>query len=158
VAHSPLFGPVELPPEEESLTEQERDLIKRIAQKVVERGMTVPAILFLESVKPLNYIGSQVLVFLEPFMHAILKSVTDYNLFRRMMEKRDNVERLLQKIEELDAIQVQKEKELKKKHKAQNKGKWRRRWRKLFGMEIPSDTVETRTPEPPAEDNPNSPK
>lgn len=134
------FGPVDLPPEEEELTPEERDLMHRIAQKIVERGMTVPAILFLESVKPLNYIGSQVMVFLEPFMQAILRSVNDYNLFRKMMEKRDNVERLLQKIEELDAIQMQKERELKKKHKAEKKAKRKRFWRKIFGRELPEDT------------------
>lgn len=141
MAHSPLFGPVDLPPEEQELAPEERDLIRRIAQKIVERQMTVPAILFLESVKPLNYIGSQVLVFLEPFMHAILKSVKDYNLFRKMMEKRDNVERLLQKIEELDAIQVQKEREYKKKHKAERKAKRKRFWRRVLGRELPEDTV-----------------
>jgi hypothetical protein len=134
------FGPMELPPEEKELTPEERELIRRIAQKIVDRGMTVPAILFLESVKPLNYIGSQVLVFMEPFMHAILKSVNDYNLFRRMMEKRDNVERLLQKIEELDAVQVQKEREIKKKYKAEKKAKRKRFWRKLLGRELPEDT------------------
>jgi hypothetical protein len=142
---------MELPPEEKELTPEERDLIRRIAQKVVDRGMTVPAILFLESVKPLNYIGSQVLVFMEPFMHAILKSVNDYNLFRKMMEKRDNVERLLQKIEELDAIQAQKEREIKKKYKAEKKAKRKRFWRKLLGRELPEDTRATSS-----EDRPKS--
>ncbi len=44
-----MFGPIDLPPEEDELSPQERVLITRIARKVVERGMTVPAILFLES-------------------------------------------------------------------------------------------------------------
>lgn len=136
-----MFGPIDLPPEEDELTPQERDLVARTARKVVERGMTIPAILFLESVKPLNYIGSQVMVFMEPFMHAILRSVNDYNLFRQMMEKRDNVERLLQKIEELDAIQQQKEREIKKKYKIEKKAKRKRFWRKFFGRELPEDTV-----------------
>jgi len=140
MAHSPLFGPIDLPPEEQELAPEEQELMRRIAQKVVDRGMTVPAILFLESVKPLNYIGSQVMVFMEPFMQAILRSVNDYNLFQRMMEKRDNVERLLQKIEELDAIHVQKERESKKKYKAEKKVKRSRLWRKLLGRELPEDT------------------
>ena len=141
MAHNPMFGPMELPPEDQELTLEERELIRRIAQKIIERGMTVPAILFLESVKPLSYIGSQVLVFMEPFAHAVLKSVNDYNLFRRMMEKRDNVERLLQKIEELDAIQEQKDREIRKKYKAEKKIRRKRFWRRLFGRELQEDSV-----------------
>lgn len=141
MAHNPMFGPADLPPEDQELTPDERELIRRIAQKIVDRGMTVPAILFFESVKPLSYLGSQALVFLEPFMQAVLKNMNDYNLFRKMMEKRDNVERLLQKIEELDAIQVQKEREFKKKYKAEKKIKRKRIWRKLLGRELPEDTI-----------------
>jgi len=156
MARSPLFGPTDLPPEKDELTPEEIDLMQRIAAKIVDRGMTVPAILFFESVKPLNYIGSQALVFLEPFMSAILKSVKDYDTFRKMMEKRDNVERLLQKIEELDAVAQVKEREQKKLRKAQNKGKWGRRWRRFLGRELPKDTTEISKGEQPESDNANS--
>ncbi len=144
MARNPMFGPIDLPPEEQELTSDEMHLMRRIAQKIVDRGMTIPAILFLESVKPLNYIGSQVMVFMEPFMHAILRSVKDYNLFRQMMEKRDNVERLLQKIEELDAIQERREREDRKKRKAEKKIRRKRFWRKLTGRELPEDTLTKR--------------
>lgn len=142
------FGAQELPPEEEDLEEEERELLRKIAQKVVDMRMTVPAILFLESIKPLNYIGSQAMVFFEPFASALFRfrtlhmtgmQLSEYDLFRRMMEKRDNVERLLQKIEELDAVQFQKEREIKKKYKAEKRAKRRRFWRKLLGRERPED-------------------
>lgn len=143
------FGPEELPPEEEELAPAEREMLQKIAQKVVDMRLIVPAILFLESVKPLNYIGSQVMVFFEPFAGAIFSfrtvhmsgiELNEYDLFRRMMEKRDNVERLLQKIEELDAIQFQKEREIKKKYRAEKRAKRKRFWRKLLGRELPEDT------------------
>lgn len=136
------LGEQELPPEENELTPDEQEIMRALAQKVVDWHMTVPAILTLESVKPLNWIGSQAMVFFEPFVTAILSaplSVKNYNLFRQMMEKRDNVERLLQKIEELDAIQLEKERELKRKLKAERKAKRNRFWRKLFGREGPED-------------------
>ena len=142
------FGPQDLPPEEEELQSEETELLRKIAQKVVDMRMTVPAILFLESVKPLNYIGSQVMVFFEPFVGALFNfrtmnmqgmKLNEYDLFRRMMEKRDNVERLLQKIEELDAIQFQKEREIRKKYKAEKKAKRRRFWRRLLGRERSED-------------------
>jgi hypothetical protein len=150
-AKSP-FGAQELPPEKEELAPEERELLRKIAQKVVDMRMTVPAILFLESVKPLNYIGSQVMVFFEPFVGAIFNfrtvhisgiQLNEYDLFRRMMEKRDNLERLLQKIEELDAIQFQKEQEIKRKYRAEKRARRKRFWRKLLGRELPEDTRST---------------
>ncbi len=146
--NTPL-GNQDLPPEEKALTEEEQELLNRVAAKIVQKQMTVPAIMFLESVKPLNWIGSQVMVFLDPFVGAIvgerssiLFSYKDYNLLRQMMERRENTERLLQKIEELDAIQDVKEREEKRKRKAEKKAKGgggiTRLWRKLFGREGPT--------------------
>ncbi len=141
MTHKSPFGGYDLPHENDNLSEEQSDLLLRLASKIVKGGWTVPAILFLESVKPLNYIGSQTMVFFEPFAQAIFRNIKDYNTFRVMMEKRDNVERLLQKIEELDAIQVQAEREIKKKYKAERKIKRKRFWRKLLGRELPDDTI-----------------
>lgn len=141
--HKSPFGEYELPPEEEALSEKEQEILFKLADFIVRKGMTVPAILTLETVKPLNYIGSQAMVFLEPFVQAVIRDVSGYNTFRRMMEKRDNIERLLQKVEELDAIQFQKEKELKKKYKAERKARWEKRKRfirRMLGRERPEDT------------------
>jgi len=141
--HKSPFGEYELPPEEEALSEKEQQILFKLADFIVRKGMTVPAILTLETVKPLNYIGSQAMVFLEPFVQAVIRDVSGYNTFRRMMEKRENVERLLQKVEELDAIQFQKEKELKKKYKAERKVRWEKRKRfirRMLGRERPEDT------------------
>ncbi len=143
------LGSQELPSEEKGLTPEESEIMTKIATKVVRMQMTVPAIMFLESVKPLNWIGSQVMVFFEPFVSALFGdraygffSVKDYNVFRQMMEKRENTERLLQKIEELDAIESQKQKEEKLKRKAENKGKSKGSfWRRLLGRERPEDTI-----------------
>jgi hypothetical protein len=57
-----------------------------------------------------------------------------------MMEKRENTERLLQKIEELDAIEAEKEREEKRKRKAEKKSSPKKFWRKLFGRERPEDS------------------
>jgi len=143
VPHKSPFGGYELPPEEEALSEKEQQILFKLADFIVRKGMTVPAILTLETVKPLNYIGSQAMVFLEPFVQAVIRDVSGYNTFRRMMEKRENVERLLQKVEELDAIQFQKEKDIKKKYKAERKIRWEKRKRfirRILGRERPEDT------------------
>jgi ABC-type uncharacterized transport system involved in gliding motility auxiliary subunit len=127
------LGASDLPRDDKTLTLEEQELLRKLAQKVVDWQMTVPAILFLESTKPLSYIGSQMLVFFEPFVSAIF-NVKDYNLFRQMMENRENVERLLQKIEELDAIHLEKEREHKRLLKAEKKaGHKRGFWRWFMG-------------------------
>jgi hypothetical protein len=114
--------------EVEPLKEREAAIMEKIASKVVEWKMTVPAILFLESVKPLNYIGAQTMVFFEPFVQALF-NFSEYDTFREMMERRENVERLLLKIEEVDAAALAREKATRRERRA-TLGK--RRW-KLFG-------------------------
>jgi ASC-1-like (ASCH) protein len=93
----------------ERYTEHERELLDKVAQKVVHWKMTVPAIMTLESVKPLNYIGSQAMVFFEPMVQTLL-NLKDYDTFRQMLEKRETMEELLLRIERFDAIAHRKEK------------------------------------------------
>ena len=78
-----------------------RELIETVARAVVARGMTVPAILVLESSKPLSFLGSQALHFLEPFVRALMDSAR-FTLFAKALEDRENIERLLVRIEALD--------------------------------------------------------
>lgn len=140
---TPLGGQ-DIPPDSKELTPEEAELMTKIAAKVVHWQMTVPAILFLESVKPLNWIGSQTMVFFEPFVSAVF-NVKEYNIFRGMMERRENVERMLQKIEELDAIQQDKDYEMKKKYKADKKAGRKKFWNRILGRENASE------PPPPEE-------
>ena len=119
--------------EEKELTPEQQEILDKIARKVVLWKMTTPAILFLESVKPLNYIGSQMMVFFEPFVQTIF-SWKDYDEFRKMAEQRENVERLLQTIEKFDAEASAKEKEEKKRTKEERKKKGRRTlWQVITG-------------------------
>lgn len=130
-----------IPVDEAALAQEqaEGEIMQRLAAKVVEWKMTVPAILFLESVKPLNYIGAQAMVFFEPIVQTIF-NLKDYDTFRIMMEKRENVEKLLLKIEELDAEALRREKELRAARRAA-KG---RRWWWPFGSKAGD-------PQPPAD-------
>ena len=60
--------------------------------------MTVPAILLLESVKPLSFLGSQALLFFEPMVRAFF-SVPDYDRAAALLERRESLEALLVRIE-----------------------------------------------------------
>jgi hypothetical protein len=120
---------------EEPLAPRQEEILDKIAAKVVQWKMAVPAIMFLESVKPLSYIGSQVMVFFEPFVHALF-NLPEYNEFQQMMEKRENVERLLQRIEKFDAEAYEEEKKRKKEAKLMRKtGQRRFSLKKLLGKE-----------------------
>jgi hypothetical protein len=72
-----------------------------VAERVVALRMTVPAILTLESVKPLSFVGSQALYFFEPMVRAFF-AVPDYERFAALVERRDTLEALLVKIEQRD--------------------------------------------------------
>ena len=86
-------------PEEPS--EQERRIIEKTARRLVDMRMAAPAIFVLESMKPLSFVASQGLLFLQPIVESIL-TVPEYQAFQRMLENRENVERLLQRIEEME--------------------------------------------------------
>jgi hypothetical protein len=96
--------------------EDER-LLERLAEFAVSRRMTVPAILFLESVKPLSFLGSQALYFFEPMVRALF-TVPEYERFAALMERRENIEVLLVKIEDRDEKMRRAERERKAEERA----------------------------------------
>ena len=68
--------------EKNRLSDERRDeLIDKIARGTVERNLTAPAIFLLESVKPLTFIGSQVMVFFDPVVRAIF-TFKEYDLLK----------------------------------------------------------------------------
>lgn len=100
----------------EPIPEDEEQVLTKVAERVVRWKMSVPAIVFLESVKPLNYIGSQTMVFFEPIVQSVF-NFKDYDVFQRAMERRENVERLMQKIEAADAVEQKWEREYRRRLK-----------------------------------------
>jgi len=80
------------------LTDADRALLARLAAKVVARQMAGPAILFLESVRPLNYIGSQALVFLRPFLEPFFNPA-DTRRLAQILERRAGLRALVRAIE-----------------------------------------------------------
>ena len=73
-------------------------LLDRLAKALVARQLTAPAILFLESMKPLSFLGGQLMAFFSPFVHLVLEA-SAYDRFAEAIERRENVEYLIQRIE-----------------------------------------------------------
>jgi hypothetical protein len=88
--------------QEDELSDEERDaILERIAQGIVRRGMAAPAVLFLELNKPLSFVASQSLLVLTPFL-APFVGIENVYRYSRLLEKRENVERLIERIEQLE--------------------------------------------------------
>lgn len=83
---------------EDGLAPEDRVFLQRLSRWIAERRMAVPAVLILESVKPLNFIGSQMMFFFEPIVKAFIGG-QGYTRFARLMERRENVETFLEFIE-----------------------------------------------------------
>ena len=83
----------------EDISEERRDeILGKFAQEVVDRRLTAPAILFLESMKPLSFIGSQIMVMANPFVQLLFNSKVYWEI-TVLLENRDNVEYLIREIE-----------------------------------------------------------
>jgi len=142
-------------PEKPPLPEEEDAVLEKLAKKVVEWRMAVPAIIALESVKPLNFIGSQAMVFFEPIIQAVF-NIKDYDTFRIALEKRETIEILLLKIEKHDAVAVKREKRIKKFMKVEKK-KWK--WyQRYLGLFLPKVKIPDEVLNPPEEASGDAPK
>ena len=79
----------------------EQNILSKFAHRIVDKGMTVPALFFLESTKYVSFIGSQMMVFFGPIMTSFINSEKYYN-FSELLEDRNNIEYLLNEIERID--------------------------------------------------------
>jgi len=95
------------------LAPEDEKLLAAVAQRVVRLRMETPAVLFLESVRPLSFVGSQALVFFEPFAQAIFHW-EQYERFTRLVGDRDNLERLTRLIEDEADAREAREKQARK--------------------------------------------
>lgn len=119
-----MYWDVEVSPEEEE------EIIRKAADLIHRYGMDVAAILFIESIKPLTYIGGQMgRFFLSPFLPAFGERIAmGGEKFFTVFEKRENVEKLLRLLEE-KAREGEKPKE---ERRPEAQGEQRRGWRRLL--------------------------
>lgn len=103
-------------------TERDMEILDFLAKKVAKRSLTTPAILFLESARPLNFIGAQAMAFFEPIVRGVFSSWKGYSDFYKLMEKRGSVEILIDRIEHFENLKQEENAGLKAEQKA-NKAK-----------------------------------
>jgi hypothetical protein len=101
---------------ESDLTEKEKELIEKTARWIVNQGFEAPSVMFIQGIKPLATIGGDLaLFFLAPFLPMLEEKGYD---FIETFEKRENLERLIRRVEQLFE-------ESKKEGKVQEPGFWR---------------------------------
>jgi len=98
----------------EELSDEEVDeIIRKTAEKIHQYGMETVAILTLESVKPLVYIGGEMSrLMISPFLPALGPAANELgeNLIN-VFEERENVEKLIVILEEMARGEYGKEEE-----------------------------------------------
>jgi hypothetical protein len=85
-------------PESRPLSSEDDALLERLAASIIDRRMAMPALLFLESMGPMNFLGSQALHFLTPLLNLAC-SATEFDRAARLLERRDTIPRLIAFIE-----------------------------------------------------------
>jgi nitrogen-specific signal transduction histidine kinase len=87
--------------EAEREAREEEDLLERVAVGLAERSLASPAMFLLEAGLPLSFVSSQALIVLEPVIQSLL-SLQDYKTFVRLLENRDRVRQLVDRLEQLE--------------------------------------------------------
>ncbi len=91
----------ETEPDERREAREEEELLERVAVALAERRLAAPAMFILEAGLPLTFVSSQALIVLEPIVQSVL-SLKDYRAFVRLLENRDRVRQLIDRLEELE--------------------------------------------------------
>lgn len=107
----------------------EEEMIRKAAEKINEYGMDLAAVLFLQTYKPLSYVGGQMGRFMIfPFFYMLGGGITQSaEKFFMIFEDRNNVERLIKLLEKRSI-----EKDSKKIRKGVDNTHQKRGWRRFL--------------------------
>lgn len=80
------------------LADEDLALLERLARRVAELRLEVPALLTLETARPLSLLAGQAMLFFEPFVQALFH-LDEYRRLAALVERRDALEELARRIE-----------------------------------------------------------
>ena len=73
-------------------------LLDRLAARIVELRLEVPAILALESGRPLSVVTGQAMLFFEPLVQPLF-GFSEYRRYAALIQQRETIEDLIRRIE-----------------------------------------------------------
>jgi hypothetical protein len=82
-------------------SEESHGLIERVARRIEQRGLVTAAVLFLETMKPLSFLGSQMLHLAQPILGQSAAEYAD------LLEDPGSVDRLLARLESHRSVTAQ---------------------------------------------------
>ena len=86
------------PRESAALSAEDGALLDRVAARIVELRLEVPALVTLESSRPLSVLAGQAMIFFQPFVQAMFR-LPDYQRFALLIERRETIAALSERIE-----------------------------------------------------------
>ena len=84
------------------MRQSSQDTISCLADKIIKNKLSVPSVFFLELVKPLSFIGSQLLHFCSPVLSPFFKP-GQLEQWADTFESREDIEHLILEIENREA-------------------------------------------------------
>ena len=81
------------------MTEQDGVMLDELADAITRRHLATPALFFLESMRPLSFVGSQMMVFLRPMVSMVWTNPQRWDQLQRVLEERGSVEELARRLE-----------------------------------------------------------
>jgi len=106
-------------------------LIDKAARFIVERRLTPAALMTIESLRPLNFIGSQFMYLIMPFAELFFNP-RQYQEFAALLEDDEYVKILMERIDELDTDIWKDERKMKSLKRKNNQQKIKIFFNKLF--------------------------
>jgi len=88
--------------DEEGFSPEEIQFMEKVAEFICRRRLEAAAIMGLVTVKPLGFLGSQLLIFLEPFLVPFFNEV-EYHKLVNILSKREGIEVFVQLLEKKSA-------------------------------------------------------
>ncbi len=89
-----MTGPREL------LPELREETVEYVAREIQVRGLTGPAVMFLEASRPYRPLGSQAMLFFDPVLRGVFGG--DLEEMQRVLADESGIERLIERLEEID--------------------------------------------------------
>jgi len=84
---------------ERILSDEDKALLDKLADGIAKRRLMAAALFFLESMKPLGFLGSQAMVFMRPIVQVVWRDPATYDRVIKILEQRGSIELLLRRLE-----------------------------------------------------------
>ena len=80
------------------MTADDEKLLDDIADGLVARRLATPALFVLESMRPLTFVGSQLMIVMRP-MIVLVAGGRRWDQIQKLLEERESVEQLARRLE-----------------------------------------------------------